>query len=110
MPHSVRKLLIDISLACEETKSFCLGKDLAAFQSDRLLQLAIERQFEIIGEALYRLEHVDPENIQVKIPEYRKIIGFRNLIAHGYDTIDDASLWDFVTNRIPELLEKIRNY
>jgi uncharacterized protein with HEPN domain len=110
MPHSIRKLLIDLSLACAETKEFCSGKDLAAFQSDRVLQLAIERQFEIIGEALYRLERADPDNLPKKIPEYRQIIGFRNLIAHGYDIIDDASLWDFVVNRVPELLEKVQKY
>lgn len=43
-----------------------------------------------------------------KIPEYKRIIGFRNIIAHGYDVIDDAALWDFANNRVPELLEKAR--
>lgn len=110
MPHSVRKLLLDLTLACEETKAFCAGKDLAAFRADRVLQLAVERQFEIIGEAIARLERADPEKLPAKIPEYRQIIGFRNVIAHGYDSIDDASLWDFVTHRLPELLEKVQNY
>lgn len=110
MPHSVRKLLLDLTLACEETQRFCSGKELAAFQADRLLQLAVERQFEIIGEALSRLERVDADNLPAKIPEYRQIIGFRNLIAHGYDIIDDAALWDFVSTRLPELLEKIQKY
>ena len=110
MPHSTRKLLLDLALTCAETKAFCTGKDLAAFQSDRVLQLAVERQFEIIGEALSRLERLDPENLAKKIPEYRQIIGFRNLIAHGYDIIDDAALWDFVVNRIPELLDKVEKY
>ena len=101
---------MDLTLACEETQGFCAGKNLVTFQADRLLQLAVERQFEIIGEALARLERVDPDNLQIKIPEYKKIIGFRNLIAHGYDIIDDASLWDFVSNRLPELLEKVQKY
>ncbi len=110
MPHSVRKLLLDLTLACEETRRFCVGKNLQDFQADRLLQLAVERQFEIIGEALARLERVDPDGLRTKIPEYRQIIGFRNLIAHGYDVIDDAALWDFVSNRLPGLLEKIQKY
>jgi uncharacterized protein with HEPN domain len=110
MSHSVRKLLLDLTLACEETKKFCAGKDLAAFQADRVLQLAVERQFEIIGEAIARLERADPDNLSAKIPEYRQIIGFRNLIAHGYDIIDDAALWDFVVHRLPELLEKVQRY
>jgi uncharacterized protein with HEPN domain len=73
MPHRVRKLLLDLSLACAETIQFCAGKDLANFQSDRVLQLAVERQFEIIGEALLRLERIDADNLAQRIPEYRKI-------------------------------------
>lgn len=110
MPHSIRKLLIDVTLACTETREFCAGKDLPTFRADRVLQLAVERQFEIIGEALCRLERLDAVNLAVKIPEYRKIIGFRNILAHGYDTIDDAAMWDFVVNRVPELLDKVEKY
>lgn len=110
MPHSISKLLLDLTLSCAEMQQFCAGKDLAAFQSDRILQLAVERQFEIIGEALARLERIDAVNLALKIPEYRKIIGFRNLIAHGYDIIDDASLWDFVINRVPVLFDQVQNY
>jgi len=110
MPHSIRKLILDITLSCEEISSFIQGKDFENFKSNRLLQLALEREFEIIGEALARLERIDPENLTNKIPESRRIIGFRNIIAHGYDVIDDAALWDFANNRVPELLEKARKY
>jgi len=72
--------------------------------------LALEREFEIIGEALVRLERLDPEGLACKIPEYRKIIGFRNLVAHGYDIIDDAALWDLTQNHVPELYQKIIAY
>lgn len=75
-----------------------------------MLQLAIEREFEIIGEALYRLARIEEDNLAYKIPEYRKIIDFRNIIAHGYDIIDEAAIWDFAENRVPELLEKVKNY
>lgn len=70
-----------------------------------MLQLAIEREFEIIGEALFRLSNLEEEILASKIPEYRKIIDFRNIIAHGYDIIDEAALWDFAENRVPELLQ-----
>ncbi len=110
MPHSTRKLLLDITLSCEEISGFIEGKDYESFKSNRLLQLALEREFEIIGEALFRLEKIDLENLAKKIPEYRRIIGFRNIIAHGYDIIDDAALWDFAENRVPELLEKAKSY
>ena len=110
MPHNIRKLLLDVALACQEISEFVAGKTYSAFQNDRLLQLALEREFEIIGEALARLERIDRETLEQKIPEYVKIIGFRNLVAHGYDVIDDAALWDFEINRVPELLKKIQNY
>jgi len=110
MPHSTRKLLLDVSLACQEIMEFTEEKSYKEFQEDRLLQLAIEREFEIIGEALFRLEKVDPETLADRIPEYRKIIDFRNILAHGYDIIDVAAIWDFVQNRVPELLEKVQDY
>jgi uncharacterized protein with HEPN domain len=75
-----------------------------------MLQLAIEREFEIIGEALHRLTRFEEATLAEKIPEYRKIIDFRNIIAHGYDIIDEAALWDFALNRVPELMEKVKNY
>lgn len=110
MPHSVRKLLLDLQISCDEILEFTKGKTFEDFIGDRVLQLATEREFEIIGEALARLERLDSEELEKKIPEFRKIIGFRNILAHGYDIVDEASLWDFVVYRVPELLEKVRNY
>lgn len=50
------------------------------------------------------------ERLESNIPEFRKIIGFRNLVAHGYDQIDDHILWDFATSHIPDLLNKIQEF
>lgn len=110
MPHSVRKLLLDISISCGEIQTFSANLSYEQFLENRLLQLALEREFEIIGEALSRLERVAPETIAKRIPEYRKIIGFRNILAHGYDIVDEASLWDFAKNRVPALLDQVQNY
>jgi len=110
MPHKTRKLLLDISLACNEILDFIDGKKFEDFQENRMFQLAIEREFEIIGEALHRLYQIEEDTLDEKIPEYRKIIDFRNIIAHGYDIIDEAAMWDFAVNRVPELLEKVENY
>ena len=110
MPHKVEKLLLDIELACDETAGFCAGKNWVDFSRDRLLQLAVERQFEIIGEEMHRLEKIDPENLGAKTPDYRKIIGLRNIIAHGYDVVDAAALWDFVQTKMPPLNRKVQDY
>ena len=110
MPHRIEKLLLDLRISCEEIIEFTSERSFEEYIDNRILQLAIEREFEIIGEALNRLEKADFENLNQKIPEYRKIVGFRNLIAHGYDQIDDQALWDFVKNRVPGLLEKVCGY
>ncbi len=65
MPHSARKLLLDISLSCQEIMKFTEGKDYEDFREDRMMQLAIERGFEIIGEALYRLEKIEKEKLRL---------------------------------------------
>lgn len=110
MPHSVRKLLMDIVISCEEVLLFHKNVSFEQYLEDRKLQLATERHFEIIGEALYRLNKVDPNGLERSIPDFRRIIGFRNIIAHGYDVIDQAVLWDFAVNKVPELLDMVRNY
>ncbi len=110
MQHSRRKLLLDIQISCEEIAEFTKGLTYEQFIENRMAQLATERAFEIIGEALTRLERLEMDVLEVNIPEYPKIIGFRKLIAHGYDTIDDASLWDFANRLVPDLLKKVGTY
>ena len=89
---------------------FYYGKNFEDFQENRMLQLAIEREFEIIGEALHRLSRIEEDTLAKKIPEYRKIIDFRNIIAHGYDIIDEAAMWDFAVNHVPKLIDKVEDY
>jgi uncharacterized protein with HEPN domain len=97
-------------LSCEEIIEFSSEKSFEDFLNDRLLKLAIEREFEIIGEALSRLSRIDENNIVRNIPDYRKIIDFRNVISHGYDVVDEMVLWDFAQNKVPDLLNQVRNY
>lgn len=110
MTQKTRKLLLDIIICCEEIIEFTDGKTYSMFKDDRMLQLAIEREFEIIGEALKRLEKIEPQMISKKIPEYKNIIGFINIIAHGYDIIDLEALWDFTQNHVPELLRDAEHF
>jgi uncharacterized protein with HEPN domain len=63
-----------------------------------------------IGEALNRLYRIDKENIENRISEYRNIVGLRNIIAHGYDIVDVAVIWDVVRNQIPVLKREIKDY
>jgi len=62
----------------------------------------VERQFEIIGEALTRLARLD-EAIAQRISEYRRIIAFRNILVHGYAQVDDRLVWDIVETKLDAL-------
>lgn len=110
MPHKTKKLILDILISCEEIQTFTNDKSFADFSNDRLLQLAVEREFEIVGEAFSRFKKIDPLQLEKSYPAYRKIIGLRNIIAHGYDIIDDELLWDVIQNRVPELIAWAQNY
>lgn len=67
-----------------------------------MLRSAVERQFEVIGEALNKLERVDPDTA-ARIADLPKIVAFRNILAHGYATIDNVLVWHFANTRLVEL-------
>jgi uncharacterized protein with HEPN domain len=89
MPPDTAKLLHDMKSASERIGRFVAGKTFPDYTGDELLRSGVERQFEIIGEAMSRLLKIDPETAK-KITDYRKIAGFRNALIHGYDSIDDV--------------------
>ncbi len=93
MPHKIEAIQHDILTAIVEIEGFVKPKCLADLCSDRALQLILEREFEIIGEALCRLRSIDPEAFS-GIPNGSHIIGMRNILAHGYDRVDYEILWD----------------
>ncbi len=68
---------------------------------------AVEREFEIIGEALRRMAGRHPEAM-ARIADAPQIIAFRNVLAHGYDVIEDPIVWSIVVKRLPSLLEEVR--
>ena len=109
MPHSKEKLIVDIIQACDEILEFCEGKNYGDFSKNRLLQAGVERELEIVGEALNRLYQLTPDWLEKNIPECRRIIGVSNVIAHGYDAVDYDILWDLAQNHIPALREKAEN-
>jgi len=107
MDERSEKLLLDALAAAEAVAAFTQGADLQRYRSDPLLRSAVERQFEIVGEALNRLRRHDHAVAQA-IPDHEKIIGFRNVLAHGYDVIDDAITWDIVVSKLPGLIVAMR--
>lgn len=94
--------LWDALQAADLLREFSAGKTFADYQAEVMLRSAVERQFEIIGEALNQLSKVDAD-LASQIPELRRIVAFRNILIHGYATVDDALVWQVLTEKLPEL-------
>lgn len=102
MRRDARVLLTDIDQAGADIQSFTADMDSRAYAADRKTQAAVERKFEIIGEAVNRL-HADHPELASRIPEMRRIIDFRNYLAHGYDEVTPRLVWLYATGNLPEL-------
>lgn len=108
MNNAAKKLLYDVLESARSIRDWCAGRSFADYESDRQFRRAVEREFEIIGEALGRLSIDDPVTAE-GIDELPRIVGFRNRIIHGYDTIDDATVWGVIEGHLPALLGQVEN-
>jgi len=106
MPPEALKLLVDIRLALTEIRDFTAGMDLDAYRNDAMCRAAVERKFEIIGEACTRLRDRFPDSYS-KIASGPQIVGFRNRLIHGYDNVDDAIVWDVLARKLPDLSSQV---
>jgi uncharacterized protein with HEPN domain len=107
MNDETRKNLIDILQAAEEIQNFVCGMDFKAYQNKPVTKRAVERDFEIIGEALNRIKYTGDELLE-NISEHHRIIKFRNILIHGYDIVDEAIVWQAVTNHLPILIREVK--
>lgn len=100
------KYILDIESVINEINSIKerTSNDFNQFQKDIVLQRAIERDLEIIGEAIRNLIELDPE---ISITSSKKIIGLRNIISHAYDSIEPELIWAIIQKDIPLLSEEI---
>ena len=106
MKPEARKYLFDAQQAAAAIQTFCQGKSLEAYQQDMLLRSGVERQFEIIGEALSQLSKLDAALV-ARIPDAPQIISFRNQLIHGYATISNKLVWSLVLDDLPEFVDVI---
>lgn len=102
------KLLEDIRDAAAFIAELAQGRTLEDYKRDRMLRQAVERNFEIIGEAVSRLTRIDPDNAQ-RIGSHRQIVDFRNVLIHGYDLIDHRIVWGTIAEKIPALLTEVES-
>lgn len=102
MPHRPEKFLEDMRRAAEEIAEFTKDKTLEDYRGDSLLRSGVERQFQILGEALYQLEKFFPD-VAESIPSCRDIINFRHILVHGYDKVLADVVWGIVVRKLPQL-------
>lgn len=102
MRLEAKKYLYDIQQAALRIAEFTSGKRLEDYRTDPMLRSAVERQFEIIGEALAQLARLDDVLVR-RISEHRRIIAFRNILIHGYAEVDDRLVWDIIESKLPIL-------
>ena len=107
MSDEVKKYLTDILesvLAIEEY----LGeqRNFHIYNTTRQLRDAIERRLEIIGEATNRTMKLSPD---LKITHARRIVDLRNKVIHGYDTVNNTTIWAVIVNDLPTLREEVEN-
>lgn len=107
MDNSILKFLFDIQESINSIENY-LGekRDFNVYMANKMLRRAVEREFEIIGEAMSRIEKLDPS---LGISGKKQIISMRNRVIHGYDKIDDEIIWGTIVRHLPILKLEIEN-
>ena len=105
MDDNIRTWLADIEKAIVEIKSFIPEvRNFKEFQRDLKTRRAVERNIEIIGEAMSRILKQDN---RIEISNSRKIVDVRNRIIHGYDSVSDDVIWGIVIKNLPVLQKEV---
>jgi len=105
MELEIKKFLFDIRESIESIENYLGDKrDFNVYMSDKMLRRAVEREFEIIGEAMNRIERIDST---IDISSKRQIISMRNRVIHGYDKIDNEIIWGTIVRHLPTLKTEI---
>ena len=106
MRHDIRKSVWDAMEACRAIWEFADGLTLETYLANRRDRRAIERELEILGEALNRIDEADP-SFRNYLPEMGRAIGMRNRLAHGYDRVSDTAVWAAAKENIPIMHGKL---
>jgi uncharacterized protein with HEPN domain len=107
MSDEKSELLQDILQQAQPIKEFVAGYSYDDYCSDKKTRFAVERCFEIIGEAMTRLARIDPEGLE-SIRDHRSIKSFRNILAHAYDHVEDKLVWGIIERDLGNLMEDVK--
>lgn len=107
MQRDPRAFLWDVRDAALAIQSFTTGMDAAAYAANPMAQAAVERKFEIIGEALSQLSKLDTA-VAARIPDLAQIVAFRNQLIHGYATVNVSTVWNISQTALPALRDAVQ--
>lgn len=107
MQRDPRAFLWDVREAAMAIASFTKGMDAASYGANAMAQAAVERKFEIIGEALNQLSRLDTA-MAARIPDLPQIVAFRNQLIHGYATVNVSTVWNITQTALPALLHAVQ--
>ena len=106
MPHhDPQKYLYDIQNCCRFLIDFTKGRTVDDYKNDRPFRSAVERELQIIGEAMLQLDSAYPQ-IAEQISQHRNIIGFRHVLVHGYDSLNPDTVWNVIETKLQILLKQ----
>ncbi|HZD18508.1 MAG TPA: DUF86 domain-containing protein [Actinomycetota bacterium] len=106
-PPEVLANLFDVARACELLERFTRGKSFEEYAADPLLRSAVERQFEIVGEALRRALERDP-SLRREVTDAARIVAFRNRLIHGYASVSAEVVWGVLEGNLPTFHREVR--
>jgi len=105
MNLEVQKWLYDILVSIQSVNEFVGDiRVFEAYESDKKTRRSVEREIMIIGEAVNRIKNAEPS---IEITHARQIIATRNRVAHAYDAVDNAMIWNIVINHLPNLKSEV---
>jgi uncharacterized protein with HEPN domain len=107
MPRDPRAFLWDGLEATKNIEAFIRGKSFDEFSTNVLLRSAVERQLEVLGEALGQLAKFAPD-LAGQVPDLRRIVGLRNVLIHGYAVVNHDLVWRAVQEHLPPLRKVLR--
>lgn len=108
MDNKAKKLLFDMLSSINNIDDYIgVEKIFEKYESNSMLQDAVERNIEIIGEAMNNLIKIEPD---INITNSRRIVDARNKIIHGYDEIENAQVWGIIINHLPILKVEVEKY
>lgn len=106
MDERVLKYLSDISMSVSRVESALerFGRNYETFEADIVFRMFVERNIEVMGEAMGRILKIHPD---IKITAARKIVDTRNFVIHAYDSLKPDILWAIVINHLPLLKQEV---